>query len=128
VIPLAALYLAAILSSPPGLVATVWDMAGLDGVAVVWCESRFNPRAVRSEPRGHTSWGLWQLDDEFHLQHRGDLLLHCVEGAAFLAECKAKTHDLAHAVALYNGSPAWGREVQAKRDALATALGRMAWR
>ncbi len=124
-IPLAALYLAALLNAPYGMVATVYEIAGLDGVALVWCESRFNPHALRHEPRDHTSWGLWQLDDEFHPQHRDDLLLHCVEGAAFLAECKAGTGSLSAAVARYNGSLAWGREVERKRDALAMALWRV---
>ena len=124
------------------LVQAVLDAGGLDAVALVWCESRFNEHAVRREPRGHTSWGLYQLDDEFHPQWRHDLLRHIAEGQLFLDECKlrAETADgrnarahwyrmtasrpsfFAYAVALYNGSLAWGFVVERERDELARWL------
>ncbi len=119
-----ALMLALVLGRPPGLVGTIYSVSGLDGVALVECESHFNPRALRREPRGHTSWGLWQLDDEYHPQHRGDLLLHVVEGAAFLESCKSRRETLAGAVELYNGSYRWGLQVQRKRDSLTLYLWR----
>jgi hypothetical protein len=123
-----ALLLALLLHRPPALVASVYEAAGLDGVAVVECESQFNPRALRREPRGHTSWGLFQLDDEWHAQHRGDLLLHIVTGAAFLAQCKRGV-TFAQAVSLYNsgsvdGNLTWGRYVERRRDSLALYLWR----
>src|SRR5271157_766489 len=86
-----ALMLAALLGRDPHSVDAVWQAGGLDAVAVVECESHFNERALRREPRGHTSWGLFQIDDEFHPQYRDDLLLHIVEGVRFLNECKEKT-------------------------------------
>jgi hypothetical protein len=119
-----ALLLAAYLNASPVLVGLVYSEAGLDGVAVVCEESHFDPRAERVEPEG-TSWGLWQLYDRYHDQHRGDIIAHNIAGAAFLAECKARGgHDLATAVSWYNAwhptrSLEWGRRVQARRDDLA---------
>lgn len=127
-----AVWLAIYLHAPQGLVATVYDFAGLDGVAVVFMESRFVETARRREPQGE-SWGLFQLYDKFHPQYRDDLLLHIVTGVAFLNECKDIAPPwyqdvpgfFARAVAHYNGgthpgaySWAWGRKVEAKRDEL----------
>jgi hypothetical protein len=110
-----ALLLAMFLHRPPALVAMVYNAGGIDAVAVVECESEFNPKALRREPRGHTSWGLFQLDNEYHPQHRADLAAHIAEGVAFLQWCKKNSGgDFAAAVTLYNGSPEWGRVV-AKR-------------
>jgi len=137
-----AILLALYLHAPVGLVTVIYDTSGLDGVALVWCESRFNPRALRREPRGHTSFGLFQLDDEYHKQYRGNLTAHIAEGERFLEECKGgrERHStvspaggrsgghapsLSLAVARYNGSLAWGLIVEAKRDELARWL---AWR
>ena len=118
-----ALLLAALLGAPPDLVTAVYDIAGLDGVAVVWCESRFNPKAQRREPGG-TSWGLWQLYDKYHNQYRNDLWQHLVTGAAFLIECKDKAgRDFVRAVSIYNSGSAtrslrWGERVKRERDRL----------
>lgn len=115
---LEALLLAAFLNRSPVLVQQVYAAGGLDAVALVECESNFNPQAVRREPRGHSSYGLFQLDNEWHKQWQGDLSRHIATGAAFLAECKARKKTLAEAVRLYNGSYQWGRRVEAKRDEL----------
>jgi hypothetical protein len=45
--------------------------------------------------------------------------MHIADGAAFLAECKERAGRLRYAVEMYNGSPAWGRHVERKRDSLA---------
>ena len=107
------------------LVEKVWLAGGVDAVALVWMESNFNPRAWRREPRGHTSFGLFQIDDEYHPQWRGDLMRHIAEGQLFLDECKARTPNLRWAVARYNGSLAWGIRVEAERDELVRWL---SWR
>ena len=125
-----ALILAAYLHRPPVMVEMIYAAGGTDAVAVVECESQFNPQAFRYEKNRSgriigTSWGLFQLFDRYHAQWRYDLGRHIAEGAAFLAECEAKTHgDFAAAVSLYNsGSPskalAWGRHVARVRDDLA---------
>jgi hypothetical protein len=117
--------LAAYLHAPIGLVQLVYEAGGTDAVAVVECESKFNPQAFRLEPRGHSSWGLFQLDNEWHLQWRYNLGKHIETGAAFLAECKEKTGgDFAAAVSLYNSGSMtkaikWGRKVERVRDDLA---------
>ncbi len=111
-----ALMLAALLHRSTGLVSTIYVMGGLDAVAVVECESQFNEKCWRREPRGHTSWGLFQIDDEFHPQHRNDLLLHIVEGVTFLAWCKTKGKDFRTAIYWYNGSWIWARYVERRRD------------
>ena len=117
--------LAAVLNRQPLLVKAVYDCGGLDAVALVECESDFDPRAKRKEPRGHTSWGLFQLDDEWHKQHRDNLSLHIWEGVWFLTQCKIASKDnLAGAVQLYNGSRVWGRVVEKKRNSLAMYLWR----
>ncbi len=121
-----ALLLAAYLSRPPALVQLVYDRAGVDGVAVVECESQFYPQALRREPRNHTSWGLWQIDDEWHPQYRFDLGKHNEEGARIWEEALAQAGgDFTRGVAHYNGgkhpgeySRAWGLKVAAKRGEL----------
>ncbi len=113
-----AVFLAAYLHASPMLVKAVFDAGGIDSCALVSCESQWNEYAWRREPRGYTSYGIFQLDSEFHPQYRDDLLMHIVTGVEFLNECKAKTHTLARAVELYNGSYAWGVVVERKRDEL----------
>jgi hypothetical protein len=146
--PEAALLIALLLGRPAGLVSTVYAMGGLDAVAVVYYESRFNERAWRREREG-SSFGLFQLYDKYHEQYRDDLLLHIVTGVAFLEECKNGAAfpgvsitgpeqrnirsqprlSLARAYSIYNsGSPrrsiAKGREVEALRDGMAMYLWR----
>jgi hypothetical protein len=124
-----ALMLALLLHRDPGLVDTIYWMAGLDGVALVMCESQFCTYAFRREPRGHTSWGLWQIDSEWWPQWRDDILCHMAQGAAILRACPGKTlHDR---VAHYNGGEKpgkkareWGMIVERKRDSLALYLWR----
>jgi hypothetical protein len=138
----AALLIAMLLGRPAGLVSTVYAMGGLDAVAVVYYESRFNERAWRREREG-SSFGLFQLYDKYHEQYRDDLLLHIVTGVAFLEECKNGAAfpgvsitgleqrnirsqprlSLARAYSIYNsGSPrrsiAKGREVEKLRAAM----------
>jgi hypothetical protein len=123
----AILLLAIALHRPLPLVKAVYDCGGLDAVALVECESCFHPQAIRHEPRGHTSWGLFQLDDEWHPQHREDLTAHIYAGVLFLTECKMASKDeMVGAVERYNGSREWGRIVTAKRDSLALFLWRHA--
>jgi hypothetical protein len=119
--PEAAMLIAMLLGRPAGLISTVYAMGGLDAVAVCEYESQFNPRAWRREREG-SSWGLFQLYDKYHPQHREDLLLHIVTGVAFLAECK-EGRSLARAYSVWNsGSPrrsiAKGREVEKLRAAM----------
>lgn len=125
---LEAVLLAIYLHRPPALVEQVYRAGGLDAVAVVEMESNFILRAERREPRGHSSYGLWQLDDEWHPQYRNNLAAHVAYGARFLAECK-QGRTLAQAAAVYNGgsrpgaySRAWGAKVERKRDELARWL------
>jgi hypothetical protein len=115
---IAALWLAAYLHAPLGPVKTVWELGGLDAVAVVTCESQWQEHAWRRESGHHTSWGLFQINDGYHRQYRDDLLMHIVTGVSFLNECKARTKTLAGAIVLYNGSYAWGLTVERKRDEL----------
>jgi hypothetical protein len=116
--------LATLLGRPTFLIDAVWKAGGLDAVALVECESHFNPRALRHEPRGYTSWGLYQIDNEFHPQWRNDILMHIVEGQSFLNSCKKQTRELRYVVALYNGSLTWGKIVERKRDSFALYLWR----
>ena len=124
---LEAILLATLLNVSPVLVEKVYRAAGLDGVAVVWCESSFNPKACRREPNG-TSWGLWQLYDLWHEQYRTDQEKHIESGAVFLQLCKDKAKgDFVKAVSIYNsGSPTrsrpWGSRVVGLRDSLAHYL------
>ena len=148
-----AILLALYLHRPVDRVAMVYAAGGVEAVAVVEMESHFNPRAERREPQG-SSWGLFQLYDRYHKQHRGDLAEHIRAGVAFLEECKLRqgrgypvrgseptaerdrlhrpSPSFAAAVARYNGglhpgpySLAWGRKVEKKRDELVRWL---AWR
>ena len=123
-----ALLLAAYLHRPLFLVEKVYSEGGVDAVAVVEMESRFNPRAWRREPRGHSSWGLFQIDNEWHSQYRGDLDAHIAEGVRILRECEMGG-TFSEAIARYNGgtnhgaySIAWGKQVEAKRDELSRWL------
>ena len=128
VMALQVILLATYLHRPPALVDLVWQAGGLDAVALVEAESHFNPHALRIEPRGHSSWGLFQLDNEWHLQWRGDIAKHVQDGAAFLDACElASGGDFAAAVSIYNsgtrnGNLAWGFYVKAKRDDMAHFL------
>lgn len=124
------MYIALLLRVPYGPVEVAYAMAGLDGVAVITCESQWNQMAFRHEPRGHTSWGLWQIDNEYHEQYRGDLLLHLVAGAVIWRDCLEKAcGNFTLAVRLYNsgsrlGGLAWSDVVRSKRDTLAIYLWR----
>jgi uncharacterized membrane protein YuzA (DUF378 family) len=71
----AAFLIAMMLGRPPGLVYTVYDMAGLSGVCVVEAESQFNEHAWCREARGGTSYGLFQLYDKY----QANLLSLCRE-------------------------------------------------
>jgi hypothetical protein len=122
-----ALLLSLLLHRPLPLVEHVFAMGGIDAVAVVECESEFNPRALRREPAG-ISRGLFQLYDRYHPQYRIDILLHVVEGVWFLNECK-EGRTFAAAVSVYNsGSPvkslAWGKYVERRRDSWALYIWR----
>lgn len=142
----AALLIAMLLGRPPGLVSTVYDMAGLSGVVVCEYESQFNERAWRRETGG-TSWGLWQLYSKCHEQYRDDLLLHIVAGAVFWNECKMGTVShlrqagrsyesgvsvplsIAAAYSIFNSGNPWsslekGREVERKYRSLCLYLWR----
>jgi hypothetical protein len=87
----AALLIALLLHRPPGLVATVYDMAGLSGVVVCEYESQFCVTAWKKEAAGGSSYGVWQLWSECHTQFRDDLLLHLVYGAEFWKACLEKS-------------------------------------
>jgi hypothetical protein len=102
-----ALLIALLLHRPPGLVSTVYEMAGLSGVCVVEYESQFNDHAFRREELGGTSYGLWQLYDRCHEQYRSDILLHIVAGVFFWSKCMEKGNgSIARAYSIYNsGSP-----------------------
>ena len=121
--------LAFALRAPIPLVQAVYDFSGLDGVCVVEYESRFHPNALRKEPHG-TSYGLFQLYDKYHQQHRDDLMAHIATGAAFWEACMERTHrDVARAYSLYNSGSSWksikkGFAVQHRRDSLALYLWR----
>ena len=118
-----ALLLAAFLHRPVAIVKAVYQQGGIDAVAVVECESNFVPTAIRKEPRGFTSWGLFQEDSEWYPQHRGDLNQHIALGVGILQRRMAMAHGVfSIAVAMYNGgkhpeaySLAWGNYVQKKR-------------
>jgi hypothetical protein len=147
-----ALFIALLLGRPPGLVATVYEMAGLSGVVVCDYESQFNEKAWRREAEG-TSWGLWQLYSKCHPQYRDDLLLHLAYGADFWNKCIARSgvcrkdegdhrlpttfgannppprFSIARAYSIYNsGSPTRsiekGRAVQRRYESLAMYLWR----
>lgn len=94
---------------------------------MVWCESSFRENAFRYEPKGGTSWGLFQLWDKEHDQHRDNLIMHIITGVTFLNDCKARAAGVFWvAVAFYNGgwdpprsSLDWGDRVEKTRDNLA---------
>lgn len=123
----AALLIAIFLHHPPDYIQCVLEIGGIDAVAVVEYESRFNPRAWRREIDG-TSWGLFQLYDKCHKQYREDILLHIVAGTEFLAECKKVSGgSLARAYSIYNSGTSWisikkGRQVERLRDRLLDVL------
>ena len=124
-----ALVLSAYLHRPFDYVNRVWQAGGLSAVTVVWCESQFTPTALRREPRNHTSWGLFQIDDEWHPQYRRDLAAHIREGSAFLAQCLEEGQSLGRSVGIYNsgsvgGNPRWSAYVVRWRDRLAQVLDR----
>jgi hypothetical protein len=124
-----ALMLAMMLNRPPGLVATVFDMAGLEGVVVCDFESQFNPKALRREECGGTSFGLWQLWDKCHEQYRSDLLLHMVTGAEFWKTCMDKGGTVARAYSIFNSGSPWrsiekGRIVERRCESLRLYLWR----
>lgn len=103
-----AILLAALLHRPALLVDAVYQMAGIDGVAVVEMESQFHERAFRVERDADgvaigTSYGLFKLFDKYHPQYRDDLLLHLAYGAGFWRECKARAGgDIARAYSIWN--------------------------
>jgi soluble lytic murein transglycosylase-like protein len=75
------------------LVMEAAERAGVDpslAVALVAVESRFRVDACRREWDGTTSYGLFQINDGWHPQYRGDLIAHCNYGARYLAECLAR--------------------------------------
>jgi hypothetical protein len=122
---LAVLYLAAVLSAPVGLVATAYELGGLRYVALISMENAaWNPAKVVREPRGHTSYGLAMIDDEWWPQYRGDVMRHLEQGAEIL---RGYGGDYAK----YNGGPQpgrvareWGRRVEARYQSLVGYLWR----
>jgi hypothetical protein len=124
-----ALLIALLLHRPPGLVATVYEMAGLSGVVVCEYESQFCVTAWKREAMGGTSWGVWQLWSECHPQYRDDLLLHLVYGAEFWKVCLEKGGTVARGYSLYNSGSPWrsidkGRAVARRYESLAMYLWR----
>ena len=119
----AAFLLSLFLHRDLALVRAVYEIGGIDAVAVVEMESRFNPTACRREPDG-SSFGLWQLYDKYHDQHRNNLYQHIITGAAFLEECKVRAGgDFVRAVSLYNSGSMtknrkWGERVKRERNRL----------
>ena len=118
------LLLAMLMKRPPALVDAVFHSGGLECVAVVEMESNFSPRALRREPRGHTSYGLFQINDEWHPQYRYSLSAHIAEGVKIWRDCPGDT--VAIKVSHFNGgtfpgeySIQWGQRVQRKYDSLA---------
>ena len=117
-----AILLAALLHRPLPLVEAVYAAGGVDCVAIVNCENpEWDVKAIRREPRGYTSYGLGQIDNEWHNQHRGDVKAHIAEMARIYGECEGK--DMATRVSHYNGgtypprySVLWGIKVQRERD------------
>jgi hypothetical protein len=121
--------LAAAMNRPADLIAEVYWMSGLEGVAVVEYESQFNPRAYRREAAGGTSWGLWQLWDKCHKQYRDNLLLHCGTGASFWKACLRSGGTVERGYSLYNSGSPWrsiekGKCVERKYNSLRMYLWR----
>ena len=124
-----ALLIALLLHRPPGLVATVYDMAGLSGVCVVEAESQFNEKACKREEKGGTSYGLWQLWSVCHPQYRDDLLMHIVYGAEFWAKKLRQGGTVARSYSLYNSGSTWksiekGKALARRYESLAMYLWR----
>jgi hypothetical protein len=122
------LMLAQAMHRPADLIAEVYWMSGVEGVAVVEYESQFNPHAWRLEPDG-TSYGLWQLYSRCHKQYRDNLLLHIGTGATFWKACMAQGGTIACSYSLYNSGSPWrsitkGRQVEAKYNSLCSYLWR----
>lgn len=125
-LPQIAMMLSLLFNKPYGIVETGLYFAGVDGTAVLSMEGQFNPKAFRREPRGHTSRGPWQIDDEWWPQWPNDLMLHLAQGAAIWKMYSDQhPNDFAMAVACYNGgdhpgaySRWWGRKVKARRDSI----------
>jgi hypothetical protein len=124
--------LAIYLHKPPALVELVYSAGGTEAVAIVQAESQFFPQALRVEPRGHSSWGLFAIDNEWWLQYRYDLGKHIDQGVAIMAHFSRglnPDYDFAIMVARFNGgwkpgaySIAWGRKVERLRDDMAHYL------
>lgn len=116
--------LAAFLHQPVRPVALVYAIGRVEYVALVSCENpRWQTDLVVRERRGHTSYGLAMIDDEWHEQYRGDLLRHLYAGWDIYQGTHGTT--FAHKVAHYNGgtypgaySWRWGRRVDARRREL----------
>jgi hypothetical protein len=112
--------IALFLGRPLDYMATIYDLGGIDAIAVVEYESQFNPRAFRREIDG-TSYGLFQLYDKYHVQFRNDPLSHIITGVEFLEECKEKSRgSFSRAYSIYNSGTSWisikkGEEVEALR-------------
>lgn len=98
----------------PDLVRAVYDIGGLEYVALVSCENpKWIPDLVVPEKGGHTSYGLPMVDDQWWEQHRGDLLLNLVQGWHIYRDVYGRDP------ARYNGgddpgaySIAWGHQVR----------------
>lgn len=105
--------LAYTLNRDPILVRKVYEAQSFDrlqSVSIVEFESWFNPKAQKAvidKKTGKqigTAWGLWQLVDIWHPQHRGNIDAHIIEGASFLAECWVKSKgDWDKTLLRYNG-------------------------
>jgi soluble lytic murein transglycosylase-like protein len=102
--------IALVLSRPLPLVVLVCqqaERAGVDPVlacAVVEVESQFMPRAYRYNPGTQsTDWGLWQINDGWWPQFRGDMRMHAWMGAVILAWCMIEEHgSIARALSRYH--------------------------
>jgi soluble lytic murein transglycosylase-like protein len=87
------------------LVATSAQRAGVDpalAVAVVEVESQYTVNAYREEWNGSNSFGLFQINSQWHPQYRNNLVAHCDYGARYLAECIAREVDWETALTYYN--------------------------
>ena len=119
--------LAMVLHRPPELVRAVYEAGGVPFVALVSCENpRWDTEAVKIEPRGHTSYGLAMIDDEWWPQYRSDLIPHLAQGWWILHVRFGD--DPAH----YNGGDhpnakarEWGKYVRDRERMLRRALAQM---
>ena len=64
------LWLALYIHHPQTLVEKVWAAGGIDAVALVECESQFNPKALRREPRHQRAGGFFKLMTSFTRSQR----------------------------------------------------------